>query len=226
MARNDMARYKAEKSRYCGPWKVPVGKRPLKDPSAPKRPMSAFLAYSNKRRGAVKRQNPQLSNAELSRALSVMWREAPDDVRQKYIKGEFAKRGVYKTAVAAWRTKDNEEKLAHHREREKAAQIAPLGVAHLPETCHTSGESRPSDSEVSSCCLIKEENTVWPKPLRLHSSFPNSCLTFENGQRRSTLSCPSLGYQTEGITSRMSPPWLPRTADHGLACFAGGFSIS
>jgi hypothetical protein len=56
MARNDMARYMAEKSRYSGPWKVPVGKRSLKDPSAPKRPMSAFLAYSNKRRGAVKRQ--------------------------------------------------------------------------------------------------------------------------------------------------------------------------
>ena len=44
-ARLDKDRYNAEKSLYTGPWQIP-SKRTRKDPSAPKRPMSAFLFYS------------------------------------------------------------------------------------------------------------------------------------------------------------------------------------
>jgi hypothetical protein len=54
-AQKDKARYEVEKAMYKGPWKIPANKRTPKDPAAPKRPMSAFLAFSNKRRAALKR---------------------------------------------------------------------------------------------------------------------------------------------------------------------------
>jgi hypothetical protein len=67
--------YEAEKAMYKGPWKIPSNKRKAKDPSAPKRPMSAFLAYSNSRRAALKRKHPKATNADLSRMLSKSWKE-------------------------------------------------------------------------------------------------------------------------------------------------------
>jgi high mobility group protein B1 len=117
---DDKVRYEAEKAAVMGPWNVPVGTRSsLKDPSAPKRPMSAYLAYSNKRRGAVKRQNPQLSNAELSKTLSIMWKGAPQAVRQKYIQAEFAKRKAYKIAIAEWKSSHSKGKRVQHHKRDK-----------------------------------------------------------------------------------------------------------
>lgn len=74
-ADQDKARYEAEKALYKGPWKIPSNKRKTKDPSAPKRPMSAFLAYSNSRRAGLKRDNPKSTNADLSRMLSKTWKE-------------------------------------------------------------------------------------------------------------------------------------------------------
>ena len=69
MARKDKARYEMEKSMYTGPWKVPAKKRSQKDPNAPKRPMSAFLSFSNSKRSYVKDKHPDIGNAEVSRNI-------------------------------------------------------------------------------------------------------------------------------------------------------------
>lgn len=124
LAEDDKTRYDVEKSQYKGPWKVAVGKRRLKDPTSPKRPMSAFLAFSNKRRGMVKRKNPHMGNGELSKALSVMWKEAPNELRQKYIQDELVKREAYKVAMAAWKkAKRDERQSCYHHEMQDTAHF-------------------------------------------------------------------------------------------------------
>ena len=80
-AEKDKARYEAEKAMYKGPWKIPSSKRKAKDPLAPKRPMSAFLAYSNSRRAGLKRENPKATNADLSKMLSASWKELDPEER-------------------------------------------------------------------------------------------------------------------------------------------------
>lgn len=120
-ARKDKARYEVEKAMYKGPWKVPANKRTPKDPSAPKRPMSAFLAFSNKRRAALKRQHPDATNADLSKMLSKTWKEAPDELRRKYMDEEAELRETYKVEMAKWRKKVAEEKKAERKEREDIA---------------------------------------------------------------------------------------------------------
>ena len=89
MARQDKVRYELEKSQYQGPrgggsgsggrggsGGVSSSGRKRKDPNAPKRPMSAFLAFANTRRGAVKADNPDCSNGEISKVCNVVVVEA------------------------------------------------------------------------------------------------------------------------------------------------------
>jgi high mobility group protein B1 len=123
-ARKDKARYEVEKAMYKGPWKVPANKRTPKDPSAPKRPMSAFLAFSNKRRAGLKKQNPDATNADLSKMLSRTWKEAPQELRQKYMDEEAILRAKYKEEMAMWRKKAAEEKKIERQEREAMAMQA------------------------------------------------------------------------------------------------------
>ena len=132
-ARKDKARYEVEKSTYKGPWKVQANKRTPKDPSAPKRPMSAFLAFSNKRRAALKRENPDATNADLSKMLSKTWKIIPDDVRKKYMDEEAELRATYKVEVAKWRKKVADEKKLERNEREAVAMQTAEARAKEPQ---------------------------------------------------------------------------------------------
>ena len=123
-ARKDKARYEVEKSLYKGPWKVPANKRTPKDPTAPKRPMSAFLAFSNKRRAGLKREHPDATNADLSKMLSKTWKEAPLELKSKYMEEEAALRATYKVEMAKWRKNAADEKKVERQEREAIAMQA------------------------------------------------------------------------------------------------------
>jgi len=120
MARADKARYEEEKANYSGTWRVATTLHP-KHPDAPKKPMSAFLAFSNGKRKQVKEANPGLNSAGLSRTLADMWKNAPKDERQK--------RQEYKEAMNQWREVED-KKLEQERQVE-----TKLGIekAHVPE---------------------------------------------------------------------------------------------
>lgn len=119
MARQDKNRYDLEKARYTGPWRV-LKQRKAKDSNAPKRPMSAFLAFANSRRAEVKRQMPEADNGELSRALSKLWKDAPVEIRQQYIEEEKEKRKDYLVAIANWRIVDEEEKRVERLQNQQS----------------------------------------------------------------------------------------------------------
>lgn len=123
-AEKDKLRYEAEKAIYKGPWKIPSNKRKAKDPSAPKRPMSAFLAYSNSRRAKLKQEHPKSTNADLSRMLSKTWKELDPQTRAEYMAEERKLRDIYKEAMTEWRKKCAEQKKVEREERELAAMEA------------------------------------------------------------------------------------------------------
>jgi hypothetical protein len=124
LARRDKARYEMEKTMYTGPWKVPAKKRSQKDPNAPKRPMSAFLSFSNSKRSQVKNAHPNIGNAEVSRILAQMWKDAAEDERKDHIDKEFKLRQMYKVAIAEWRKNSECEMQAARQEREDEAMRA------------------------------------------------------------------------------------------------------
>lgn len=129
-ARQDKARYEVEKTMYTGPWKVPAKKRYQKDPDAPKRPMSAFLSFSNSKRALIKAQHPEMNNTDVSRVLAKMWKEAPEEERKVHIEREAELRRAYKIAIADWRKQAEKDELAQREQREEMARnvIANQGV--------------------------------------------------------------------------------------------------
>lgn len=120
-ASQDKARYEVEKTMYTGPWKVPAKKRTAKDPDAPKRPMSAFLSFSHAKRSEVKDSHPTKSNAEISRVLAQMWKEAPEEDKKSHVDQEFTLRQKYKSAIAIWRDKSEREIAQQRKSREDMA---------------------------------------------------------------------------------------------------------
>ena len=122
LARQDKARYNMEKKLYTGPWKIAASKRTPKDPTAPKRPMSAFLSFSRSKRVSVREENPNLDNIEVSRLLAKMWKEAPESERRIFIEEELGLRQLYKLAIAEWRAKNDVNVSAQRQQREDAAR--------------------------------------------------------------------------------------------------------
>lgn len=132
-------RFVREKAEYKGPWVVPK-RRAKKHPLAPKRPMSAFLKYSQKRRSAVKEQNPDMSNTDVSRLLGEMWRNASSEERAPYVEQEELERAQYKAEIKKWRqeqAKADAASRASHRTVVTASlmdQPPPPAQLHSPSS--------------------------------------------------------------------------------------------
>ncbi len=129
-SRIDKERYDHEMQVYNHARKL--SKTNIKDPNAPRRPMSAFLAFSNKRRASLKREHPTATNADLSKMLSKAWKEISPEMKQEYIQEEAELRAKYKTDAVVWRKKKAEEAKASAPKtvsEEKQDNARPL---HLP----------------------------------------------------------------------------------------------
>lgn len=119
MARLDRERYEREKANYKGPWKVPD----IEDPNVPKpkKPLTAFFAYSNERRRLIAKANPSLSGREISSLLSQMWKECSVDEKKPYQDLEARNRQVYRQQREEW------------EERRRSLAAAAGAVAQLQQ---------------------------------------------------------------------------------------------
>jgi hypothetical protein len=124
-ARNDKVRFVREKKDYTGPWLLPK-RRAKKHPLAPKRPMSAFLKYSQQKRPMVKASNPDMSNTDVSRLLGEMWREASAAEKAPYVEGEKSERAKYNASVKKWREEQSKLDTASRiRQQSHVAEKKP-----------------------------------------------------------------------------------------------------
>lgn len=105
-SRNDKVRYVHEKAAWRGPSLVPK-RRAKKNPLAPKRPMSAFLKFSQKRRQKVKGENPHMSNTDVSRLLGEMWRNASPKEKTPYREQEEIERAIYKEEIRKFKAEQS-----------------------------------------------------------------------------------------------------------------------
>lgn len=117
-AERDKMRYNAEKSTFTGPWTVARNKRPPKDPSAPKRPPSAFLNFCRSRRRVLCQANPGLKNTDISKLLGHEWRSASEDMKRPFVEQEQQERQAYHIRIAAWKEerKHQEDFVKHHQQ--------------------------------------------------------------------------------------------------------------
>ena len=135
-ARNDKLRFVRENAEYKGPLNI-AKRRAKKHPGAPKRPMSAFLKYSQTRRKDVKEENPDMSNTDVSRLLGEMWRDATTAERASYVEEEMRERTQYNKDIAAWNQAQQTatRRQPHHsvaaipQEMDDPDLYEPLGMA-------------------------------------------------------------------------------------------------
>ena len=115
-SRNDKVRYVREKAAWNGPSLVPK-RRAKKNPLAPKRPMSAFLKFSQTRRTMVKKENPDMSNTDVSRLLGEMWRNASPKETAPYREQELLERAIYNKDIKKFKAEqarlDADSRISH-----------------------------------------------------------------------------------------------------------------
>ncbi|CAJ1941401.1 unnamed protein product [Cylindrotheca closterium] len=124
MASEDKERYDTEKAAYSAP--PGASKKKTRTPGMPRRPSSAFLAFANCRRAQVKAENMDKSNGAISKILSIMWKEADEEIKSKYKSDEAALWKKYKTAMEEWRKKEGSIK------QEKGATLPLASINRNP----------------------------------------------------------------------------------------------
>ncbi|KAK4052308.1 Non-histone chromosomal protein 6 [Microbotryomycetes sp. JL221] len=60
------------------------GRAGKKDPNAPKRPLSAYMHFSQQNREKIKSENPEASFGELGKLLGGKWKEMSDSEKKPY----------------------------------------------------------------------------------------------------------------------------------------------
>lgn len=108
VANKDRKRYNKERSEF-NPSASARKVRRKKDPSAPKRPMSAFLMYAQNKRRQLQAENPDIPNADISRMLGEHWRCASPDEKKQFLEREAVERRVYRAMMEGWKC---DQKLA------------------------------------------------------------------------------------------------------------------
>lgn len=57
----------------------------LKDPNAPKKPLSSYMFFCKEKRTGFKSQNPEMKQGEISKLMGSEWRELSEKKKKKYI---------------------------------------------------------------------------------------------------------------------------------------------
>ena len=109
-----------------GPWTVETGSWSKKAflvgvRAPPKRPQSAFFAWSNKKRANLKKKLPNATNSEISKLLAKKWKELAPEAKVKYQENESQLRKKYKEEMATWKAMVNSP---IQERRDKAMKMA------------------------------------------------------------------------------------------------------
>ena len=75
--------------------------RKPRDPNAPKRPISAYIAFAASRRPALKHSHPLLSFADLSKSIASEWSSLSDSAKAPFLKIAHADKLRFQRAQSA-----------------------------------------------------------------------------------------------------------------------------
>jgi len=110
IAENDKARHMAEMQTYAAMAAANKmaggkGKKEKKDPSAPKRPMSAYTCFVKQERPKLTKQQPNLSFGEGGKKLAERWRSLDAHQRAPYEKAATADKKRFEAEMAKFNGK-------------------------------------------------------------------------------------------------------------------------
>ncbi|WFD35550.1 Non-histone chromosomal protein 6 [Malassezia cuniculi] len=77
-----------------------------KDPAAPKRPLSAYMFFSQDWRERIKAENPDAGFGDVGRLLGTKWKEMNDDEKKPYLDMAEKDKARAEAEKAAYANKD------------------------------------------------------------------------------------------------------------------------
>ncbi|BGP03262.1 Non-histone chromosomal protein 6B [Rhodotorula toruloides] len=104
--------------------KAATGGRAKKDPNAPKRPLSAYMHFSQDQRSVVKEENPDVTFGEIGKILGAKWKELPEDERKPYEEKASADKSRYEKEKAAYDAENPDAAAAAKPAKKKAPKKA------------------------------------------------------------------------------------------------------
>ncbi|PVU86372.1 hypothetical protein BB559_003773 [Furculomyces boomerangus] len=78
-------------------------KKPERDPNAPKRPANAFVMYCQDERTNIKLNSSESTNSEISKQISLKWKELPIDEKQRYYNKYEEMKNQYKLEMSHYK---------------------------------------------------------------------------------------------------------------------------
>merc|ERR1712227_41841 len=82
-----------------------VNQKPIKDPNAPKKPLSAYFLFSQEERLKVKAENPDYSITEVAKELGKRWATLNPDIKGSYEQRYQDARRLYESEMNNYKPK-------------------------------------------------------------------------------------------------------------------------
>jgi hypothetical protein len=111
MAAADKTRYETEMKGYVPPKDATAGAsktkkvKAIKDPNAPKKPLTSFMLFSNEIRSRIQKENPTMSFGELGKKVGELFRGLSASEKQKYEDMAKKDKERYKKALQEFENK-------------------------------------------------------------------------------------------------------------------------
>merc|ERR1712154_155002 len=87
------------------------GGKPMKDPNAPKKPLSAYFLFSQEERLKVKAEFPDYSITEVAKELGRRWATIDPTVKQSYEQRYQDSRRLYEQAMQAYKPQKKRRRI-------------------------------------------------------------------------------------------------------------------
>ena len=94
-------------------------KRYPKSPGAPKQPLSGYVHFLNDRREAVRKENPDLSFADISKKLAVQWGQVDAKLKQDYTERAEADKDRYIKEFAEYQLTDEYKQFLESQKKKE-----------------------------------------------------------------------------------------------------------
>ena len=93
-------------------------KRYPKSPGAPKQPLSGYVHFLNDRREIVRKENPDISFADISKKLAIEWGQVSAKIKQEYVEKAEADKERYNKEFSAYQqTQEYKDFIAEQNEK-------------------------------------------------------------------------------------------------------------
>eukprot|EP01119_Soliformovum_irregulare_P012926 TRINITY_DN3390_c0_g1_i1.p1 TRINITY_DN3390_c0_g1~~TRINITY_DN3390_c0_g1_i1.p1 ORF type:complete len:287 (+),score=18.72 TRINITY_DN3390_c0_g1_i1:73-933(+) len=121
---------------------MPKKRSEWKDPNRPKRPISAFLAFSKEKYQEVKKEQPDFNPQEVGREMGVRWKALTPEEKRRYEELACADRMRYEVEMLEYIPTSHEELSDPEEEKQRKKSLARKAKSQrdplLPQRAQTS----------------------------------------------------------------------------------------